>query len=348
MRFSIDLIEWYNKNKRDLPWRNSNAPYKVWLSEIILQQTRVDQGLDYFNKFVDAYPTIQDLANASEDEVLKLWQGLGYYSRARNLHFTAKHITQQYNGIFPETYKDMLGLKGVGEYTAAAIMSFCYNQPYPVIDGNVYRVLSRIFGVETPIDSTTGKKEFKGLAEELIDLKDPATYNQAIMEFGALHCTPKTPKCDDCIFRLECFALKYNLVNQLPKKEKKLKQRNRFFNYLILKNGDNLYLKQRGNKDIWQGLYDFPLIESDKELNSAEKLQAQLNKSLETNTYITVNKQSESIKHILSHQKIYTIFWHIEVDNTEQFDKNYLSVSTKEINNYPVPKLIENYIKAIF
>ncbi|MFB0925151.1 MAG: A/G-specific adenine glycosylase, partial [Vicingaceae bacterium] len=233
MGFSEKLIVWYNEHKRDLPWRKTTDPYQIWLSEIILQQTRVNQGLDYFNKFIKKHPDIHSLAQSSEKDVLNLWQGLGYYSRARNLHFTAKYISNELNGEFPTEYKDILNLKGVGEYTAAAIASFAYKEAYPVVDGNVYRVLSRMFGIENPIDSTEGKKVFKQLATELIDTKNPDTYNQAIMEFGALQCTPKKPNCEDCPYLLECFAYKNGLITELPKKEKKIKQRNRYFNYLV-------------------------------------------------------------------------------------------------------------------
>ena len=221
MGFSEKLIVWYKQNERDLPWRKTTDPYKIWLSEIILQQTRVAQGLNYYNKFLNKHPTIQSLAESSEKNILNLWQGLGYYSRARNLHFTAKYISKELNGKFPTKYQDILNLKGVGEYTAAAIASFSYQEVYPVIDGNVYRVLSRIFGVESAIDSTSGKKIFKKLATELIDNKNPDTYNQAIMEFGALQCKPKNPNCEDCPFLLECFAYKNKQITELPKKDKK-------------------------------------------------------------------------------------------------------------------------------
>ena len=268
MGFSNKLIAWYKQNKRDLPWRKTTDPYQIWLSEIILQQTRVDQGLNYYHKFIKKYPNIHSLAQASEKDVLNLWQGLGYYSRARNLHFTAKYISNELNGQFPSKHKEILKLKGVGEYTAAAISSFSYKEVYPVIDGNVYRVLSRIFGVENPIDSTEGKKVFKKLAAELINTKNPDTYNQAIMEFGALQCTPKKPKCEDCPFLLECFAYKNELIAELPKKENKIKQRNRYFNYLVIINDDAFYLNERKEKDIWQGLFDFPVFETSEPLNS--------------------------------------------------------------------------------
>ena len=342
MGFSEEIIGWYHQNKRDLPWRKTTDPYQIWLSEIILQQTRVDQGLSYFNKFIENYPTVDLLANASEKEVLNHWQGLGYYSRARNLHFTAKLIVNEYNGVFPKEYKDVLNLKGVGEYTAAAITSFAYGLSYPVIDGNVYRVLSRVFGVETPIDSTLGKKEFKALANELIDSKRPADYNQAIMEFGALQCKPKLPKCEDCPLRLSCFALKNDLIAELPKKEKKIKQRNRFFNYVVAINEDSIYLKERTEKDIWIGLYDFPLIETEKQLNSFKTI-----KDSFKNIGLDLIDKSIEYKHILSHQKIYATFWLVNAKNSAKLKENYTKIALKEINNYPVPKLIDNYLQII-
>ncbi len=346
MNFSEELINWYKDNKRDLPWRNTTNPYIIWLSEIILQQTRVDQGLSYFNAFLGKYPTINDLATAKEEEVLKLWQGLGYYSRARNLHFTAKYIANELNGNFPKEYKDILKLKGVGEYTAAAIASFAYQLPYPVIDGNVYRVLSRIFGIKKPIDSTNGKKAFKELAFELINHNQPDTYNQAIMEFGALHCTPKNPSCEDCIFRLECIAYKNDLVENLPVKEKKIKQKNRYFNYLVFKYNENTYIKQRQANDIWKGLFDFPLVETEKSLTELSELLELSNGLFNLKTF-TLKDKSEPYKHILSHQKIHTTFWEIEIDDDAELNNFFLKIDLKKINNYPVPKLIENYIKRM-
>lgn len=342
MGFSEEIISWYYQNKRDLPWRNSTDPYRIWLSEIILQQTRVDQGLSYFNKFIENYPTINLLADASEKEILNHWQGLGYYSRARNLHFTAKHIVNEYDGVFPTNYIDILNLKGIGEYTAAAITSFAYGLSYPVIDGNVYRVLSRVFGIETPIDSSKGKKIFKKLATELIDKKNPADYNQAIMEFGALQCTPKKPDCENCPLRLECFALKNELISELPKKEKKIKQRNRYFNYIVIINHENIYLKERKEKDIWTGLYDFPLLETKIPIDSFETI----NNAFK-NDQLTLKKKSIEYKHILSHQKIYATFWLVSVDNLESVLIKNTKIPIVEIKNYPVPKLIDNYLKTI-
>lgn len=348
MVFSNQLISWYHDHKRDLPWRNSKDAYVIWLSEIILQQTRVDQGLAYFNNFIEKYPTIVSLAKASEQEVLNLWQGLGYYSRARNLHFTAKYITDKYNGVFPKDYNDILSLKGIGEYTAAAISSFSNNSCYPVIDGNVYRVLSRIFGVEEPIDSTIGKKIFKDLATDLIHKTNPSEYNQAIMEFGALQCKPKSPNCENCPFVLTCYAFINNKIQLLPFKEKKIKQRNRYFNYLVLINKNTIYLKKRNENDIWKGLYDFPLIETEQAIELFETL---LSPNLDNNFIfrdtVFISKSKE-YKHILSHQKIYATFWRVSGKLKNIATTTYVKCSIKEINKYPVPKLIENYLKTLF
>tara|TARA_B100000809_G_scaffold9521_1_gene9039 strand:+ start:29319 stop:30350 length:1032 start_codon:yes stop_codon:yes gene_type:complete len=342
MGFSEKLIVWYNENKRDLPWRKTTDPYQIWLSEIILQQTRVNQGLDYFNKFIKKHPDIHSLAQSSEKDVLNLWQGLGYYSRARNLHFTAKYISNELNGEFPTVYNEILNLKGVGEYTAAAIASFAYKEVYPVVDGNVYRVLSRIFGVEYPIDSTEGKKVFKQLATELIDTKNPDTYNQSIMEFGALQCTPKKPNCEDCTYLLECFAYKNELITELPKKEKKIKKRNRYFNYLVIIDEDSIYLNERKEKDIWQGLFDFPVFETNEPLTSFPLLEKEF-----SNIGLILKNQSIEYKHILSHQKIYATFWLVSSNKTKNINSKFLKTTLKEINNYPIPKLIDNYLKTI-
>lgn len=265
MSLSKQLIFWYLQNKRELPWRKTKDPYRVWLSEIMLQQTRVAQGLPYFLKFTEAFPTVFDLAKAEESEVLKLWQGLGYYSRARNLHFTAKYISEELEGVFPKSYKELLQLKGVGDYTASAIASICYDESFAVVDGNVYRVLSRYFGVATSINSTKGIKEFKELAQTVIDETQPGVYNQAIMDFGALHCKPQNPLCDECPLAESCVALANNSVKELPVKEKKIKIKKRYFNYLVPVTEDNqTVLEERVGKGIWQGLYQFPLVETKK------------------------------------------------------------------------------------
>ena len=263
MNFHNILIKWYLQNKRDLPWRNTTNPYLIWLSEIMLQQTRVAQGMPYFFAFTKEFPTVFDLANAEEEKVLKLWQGLGYYSRARNLHKTAQYVANELNGVFPPVYKELLKLKGVGEYTAAAIASFSYNETVPVVDGNVFRVLSRYFDIESDIALPATKKEFTELAYELMPKDNPAIFNQAIMEFGALQCVPKNPDCSVCVFNESCMALQKKKVTVLPVKSKKLKVTNRFFNYLILEDVlGNTLIQKRTLKGIWHNLYEFPLLET--------------------------------------------------------------------------------------
>src|ERR1043165_6651460 len=256
--FSGKIMTWYEQNKRDLPWRNTRDPYLIWLSEVILQQTRVDQGMAYYHKFAEAFPTVKDLAKADSDKVMKLWQGLGYYSRARNLHAAAKMVAGKYKGVFPASYEGIKELKGVGDYTAAAIASFAFKLPHAVVDGNVYRVLSRVFGIETPIDSTQGKKEFNKLANELLDISNPADHNQAVMEFGSQFCKPVNPDCKSCFFNTKCFAFKHSKVPELPVKSKKTKVRSRYLNYFIIvdKNG-SIFVHKRQKKDIWEGLYEF-------------------------------------------------------------------------------------------
>ncbi|MGY8943774.1 MAG: A/G-specific adenine glycosylase, partial [Flavobacteriales bacterium] len=261
MKFSNTLIYWYLQNNRELPWRKSKNPYFIWLSEIMLQQTRVAQGLAYYLKFTTSFPTVFDLAKADESTVLKMWQGLGYYSRARNLHFSAKQISKELNGVFPSTYEEIIKLKGIGDYTASAISSICFNEPTAVVDGNVYRVLSRYFGINTPTNSTLGIKEFKTLAQTLIDTSQPGTYNQALMDFGALHCKPQNPLCETCPFSDSCVAFEKKLTKELPVKEKKIKVRKRYFNFLVIKtDAHKTILTERKGKGIWQGLYQFPLI----------------------------------------------------------------------------------------
>ncbi len=341
MVFSNRLIHWYLQNKRDLPWRKVHEPYQIWLSEIILQQTRIEQGLPYFYNFVEAYPTVFDLANAPADEVLKLWQGLGYYSRARNLHESAKYVAFELNGEFPDSYKGLLKLKGVGDYTASAIASICYNEPVAVVDGNVYRVLSRIFGVDTPINSTPGIKEFKKLAQELLDKEDPATFNQAIMEFGALHCKPQNPLCHTCPFNDSCLALKDGKIKELPVKLKKTKVKKRYFNYLVFDiENDRTILEQRTGKGIWNGLYQFPLVESKSLVaeNELSKLD-QFQELVEEKSYSLELYNEEPVIHKLSHQHLYTRFWLVNSDSNSE-----KTVSLERVLEYPVPVLIGNFL----
>lgn len=336
------LIKWYKNNKRELPWRDTKDPYKIWLSEIILQQTQVAQGLSYYNKFIEHYPTVKQLANAKEDEVLKLWQGLGYYSRARNLHSTAKTLANEHKTIFPKTYNGIIQLKGVGAYTAAAISSFAFNLPHAVVDGNVYRVLSRLFNIDTPINSTDGKKLFQQLADELLDKKDPATYNQAIMEFGSQQCKPANPNCDKCILQEHCLAFANNTITSLPVKTNKTKIKNRYFNYfLIVDKHDRVYVQQRGKKDIWEGLFELFLIETDKptELNALLA-----NKQLKTviGSRFKIMDQPKTYKHILSHQHLYAVFYVIRTNST--FGKKTNSIQSKKLHNLAWPRLIDKFL----
>ncbi len=346
--FSEKIIDWYLINKRDLPWRKTKDAYLIWLSEIILQQTRVDQGMDYYLNFVNEFPSVKHLAKAKNEKVMKLWQGLGYYSRARNLHTTAQLISEKYNGKFPSDYETILSLKGVGEYTAAAIASFAFDKPHAVVDGNVYRVLSRVFGIETPIDSTIGKKEFNILANKLINPKKPSTHNQAIMEFGAMQCKPANPDCLGCVLNTMCFAFSKKRITELPVKANKTKVRNRYFNYIVFNYRGKTIINKRITKDIWTNLYDFPLIETTTELSETEFL-----KSSEWKKYIgeldyTVKSVSTAFKHILSHQKIYARFWEISCKTpfNSLVSDTTISIKKNDITKFAVPRLIENYLKG--
>ena len=340
MKFSNYLIYWYLQNNRDLPWRKTKNPYFIWLSEIMLQQTRVAQGMAYYHKFSENFPTVFDLAKADESTVLKMWQGLGYYSRARNLHFSAKQIANEFNGQFPSTYKEIIKLKGIGDYTASAIASICFNEPTAVVDGNVYRVLSRYYGIKTPINSSAGIKKFKALAQTLIDEKQPGIYNQAIMDFGALHCKPQNPLCDTCPFDDSCVALEKKLIRELPVKEKKIKVRNRYFNFLVVKtDNEKTILSERKGKGIWQGLYQFPLIESDTNIDKNELILSEEFTDLFLNeTTISLFNKKE-IVHKLSHQHLYTQFWIVETKHLAS-----ANTSWKSIQKFPVPILIANFL----
>lgn len=340
MKFSNQLILWYLYNKRDLPWRSTLNPYLIWLSEIILQQTRVDQGTSYYFKFVANFPTVKELASASEEQVLKLWQGLGYYSRARNLHFSAKYIMNELHGEFPRTYQELIKLKGVGDYTASAIASICFNEATAVVDGNVYRVLARYFGIQTPINSTKGIKEFKQLAQQLIDVKDSGTHNQAIMEFGAQLCKPQNPDCEKCPFNESCIALSKKQIKELPVKEKKIKIRNRYFNYIVIQTDDNKTKIVKREKGIWLNLYEFPLIETLEEIDENQLIEHQEFYEMFKKLPLTIKLfNKEVIIHKLSHQNIYTKFWVITI----KASPNY-TLSWDTIHNYPVSTLIDNFL----
>jgi len=345
MPLSKPLIQWYLQNKRVLPWRLTTSPYKIWLSEIILQQTTVAQGLPYYNKFTNTFKTLTDLANADEEFVLKQWQGLGYYSRARNLLATAKYISKDLKGQFPNNYKDLLTLKGIGPYTAAAIASICYNEPVAVLDGNVFRVLARYFNINTPINNPKGIKEFKALSQKLVSTEKPATYNQAIMELGALVCKPNNPDCQNCPINNGCLALKNKNQRGLPVKLKKIKIKKRFFNYLLIQTDINTtVLNKRIHKGIWHNLYELPLIETQSSTNFTELVNH--------HSFLKLFKQEhpleiscfneKEIVHKLTHQHIYTKFWTIK---TTQHPKATILIS--DLKNYPVPILIHNFLEAI-
>ncbi len=343
MIFSKTLKRWYSINKRMLPWRQTQDPYFIWLSEIILQQTQVKQGLPYYQAFVAQYPTVFDLAKADESEVLKLWQGLGYYSRARNLHATSKYIVSAFNGEFPNNYKALLKLKGVGDYTASAIASICFNEATAVVDGNVYRVLSRYFGIDTPINSSKGVKEFKALAQELIDKEDPANFNQAIMEFGAVQCTPKNPDCRICPLNKGCIAFNKNRIAELPVKIKSAKAKKKHFNFLVFVSKDQkTVLEKREGKGIWQNLYQFPLVETDKNLDYNQfKTLVKNHTLLEDMPFELLLYNKDVMVHKLSHQHLHTKFW---IVNVERLNGNAISVD--KIHDFPVPIIIGNFIEA--
>jgi A/G-specific adenine glycosylase len=340
--FSENLIKWYQQNKRDLPWRNIHNPYKIWVSEIILQQTRVQQGLPYYERFVTNYPTVSDLANAPIDDVLRLWQGLGYYSRARNMHHAAKYVAFDLKNNFPNTFDALLEMKGVGRYTAAAIASFAFGEKVPVVDGNVQRVLARVFGITDDISSPKTQKIFEKLASEHISVQDPGTFNQAIMEFGAQYCTPAKPDCDKCIFKTICFAYQSNMVSSLPVKLKKTKVRNRYFNYIVFKYGNDLAMRKREEKDIWNGLFEFLLIESDAEINESEMLE---NLTTKYSVHLKPFKSSETYLHILSHQRLHAKFHIFNVEDRQAVERlGLVFYSNTEIEKLAKPVLIVNYL----
>lgn len=377
--FSQKIITWYHQNKRDLPWRDTQNPYKIWLSEIILQQTRVAQGMPYYEKFIEHFPTVQELAAADEQTVLRLWQGLGYYSRARNLHAAAQYVSEELNGVFPSTYIEIKKLKGVGDYTAAAISSFAFDEVQAVVDGNVYRVLSRFFGIEKDITSNEGKTEFRELAQKLIDKKEPAIYNQSIMEFGALQCVPKSPNCKVCPLQEKCIALKKNLIEKLPIKGKKTIVKDRFMHYFVFvkedksKSEKKVLIRQRQEGDIWQGLNDFFVIEFlDKDKKNFEPLKELQNKwkqnNDKTNFEIDFDKMKDAktklqsthesiiFKHQLSHRTLYAKFYTFQINDTEEQKEfwnklkkkyNLEEINWQNLDKIPKPVLISKYLEYL-
>lgn len=348
-QFSEQIIGWYRHNKRDLPWRHSRDPYIIWLSEIILQQTRVVQGLPYFERFTRAFPNVEALAAADEQEVLRLWQGLGYYTRARNLHACARLVVDRYGGKFPATYQELLKLKGVGPYTAAAIASFAYNETVPVLDGNVFRVLARVFGVEDDILSTGGRKRFHELAHQLVPEGKAEEYNQAIMEFGALQCTPQKPACLLCPLSDMCHAYQHNAQKELPVKIKKVKVRKRYLNYLVIRVDERICMKARNEKDIWQGLYDFYLLETSRETRQVDDLpDDNLLKAILQEGEARIER-SEVYRHQLTHQQLEVRFWLIDAKSTMLADSLLTEYGLQpfeadEVKSLPKPILIDRYL----
>ncbi len=340
------LINWFAENRRDLPWRHNPTPYQVWLSEIILQQTRVNQGWDYYLRFVEKWPTVNDLANATEEEVLKMWQGLGYYSRARNLHQCAKQIVEQHGGQFPADFEKLKQLKGIGDYTAAAIASIAFDLPHAVVDGNVYRVLSRLFDIDTPININEGQTVFAKIADDLINREQPGLHNQAMMEFGALQCTPKNPNCLLCPLQAQCLAFANQTVMQRPVKLQKLKVTTRHFNYLVFRMEGNVYLHKRSGNDIWKNLYDFPCIESENPMTVEEVIASEKFKQLIENKSFTIIKTSPTFTHKLTHRTIIAQFIEIKLEEKLlRIETNDLFLAREtDLGNFPIPRLIDLYL----
>jgi len=339
-KFLPHLHFWYKENKRDLPFRHTTDAYKIWLSEIILQQTRVEQGLPYYIKFLELFPEVEDLAKASEEDVLKAWQGLGYYSRARNLHFTANMVVDEFGGVFPTQYEDLIKLKGIGDYTASAISSFSSKEVVPVLDGNVYRFMSRLIGIETPINTPKAIKEFKQVLVKLIDEKKPDTFNQAIIEFGALHCTPTSPSCDSCPFSDSCFAFTESRIKDFPVKLKKKKPVERYLNFYLVKHEESIFITKRKENSIWKNLYEFPFVES-KEVFMKEMVSDDLNETLKLNTV------SGPFKHLLSHQKIMAKLMVCELNSTDLIPDDWIKISKLKFDDYPIHRLMEKMVESI-
>lgn len=343
---SNQIQAWYKQHKRELPWRKTKDPYKIWVSEVVLQQTRVAQGTAYYLRFVEAFPDVKTLADASEDKVLKLWQGLGYYSRARNMHAAARHVVESFNGVFPNNYQDLLSLKGVGPYTAAAISSITCNEAVAVVDGNVERVLSRLFEVKVPVNETIGKKEIVKIAESVLDRENAGDHNQAMMEIGALICTPKNLKCTECPLQNNCLSYEKGSQEVLPIKTKKTKQRKRYFNYFLLANKEYAFIKKRDPGDIWAGLYELVLLETDMLIDTDMALQMIETKFGLSSSQYVIQEQEVSYKHILSHQTIHAIFITLMLLDTINIDLPlYEKVSLNKVLSLPVSRLTDRFFK---
>jgi A/G-specific adenine glycosylase len=350
MEINSILINWYGQNKRDLPWRNTADPYIIWVSEIILQQTRVDQGREYFSRFISRFPDVKTLSDATELEVLKHWQGLGYYSRARNMHAAAKTIVKELQGVFPGKSQEIIKLKGVGPYTASAIASICFEEPTPVVDGNVMRVVARLFGISAPVNTPSGRKAIYETCNLILDRKRPGEFNQAIMEFGALQCIPRNPNCISCPLLLRCEAYRAGKVESLPVKIKSAKPRIRHFYYLAVvhdnNDGDqNIYIKKRSGKDIWEGLYELPLIEMAGALEPDELYGSPEWNSVFKQLPLDILEYSDTYKHKLSHQTIHARFVFIQVEGIPEGADAWIRVKISELPGFPVPRLIDRYLK---
>jgi A/G-specific adenine glycosylase len=342
------LLTWYKHHLRDLPWRRTSDPYMIWVSEIMLQQTRVEQGLDYYLRFTRRFPDIRSLAEAEPDEVMKAWQGLGYYSRARNMQWTARHIVEENEGTFPRKYHEILALKGIGPYTAAAIASICYGEPTPVVDGNVLRFLSRLHGIKEPVDSANGRNTIRDLASTMMDRHAPGEFNQALMEFGALYCKPKKPDCRHCIFRMDCLAYKTGRVEELPARTKKTVVVPRYFTYLVVRfrkrDKDYFFLQKREEKDIWKGLYEFPLIETARPVSPKTLMQSQAWAAIFKGTVEEFVSCGKMTKHFLSHRVINARFYEVKVKKALR--GKFIMVPDADIKNYPLPRLIERFVSS--
>jgi A/G-specific adenine glycosylase len=353
-KFNHQLVAWYSINARDLPWRNTRNPYQIWISEIIFQQTRIDQGFHYWHRFIDRFPTIEQLANAEEQEVLTIWQGLGYYSRARNLHYAAKQIMSEFGGLFPDTYEKILRLKGVGTYTAAAVSSIAFGERKVVVDGNVLRFLSRYSGITEPIDTNRGKQLITDLASELIREADPGTFNQAMMEFGALYCVPRNPDCMNCIFRYDCKAFAMDAIKEIPVKSKKVIVRKRYFNYLFIykidQNNYSFLMHSRGKGDIWQGLFEFPMIEDTSLLEPDAIISTEVWQSeIQIHHPILISEYRDFV-HQLTHQQLHTRFFKVQLQNvnTEMIKPDWIWVSEENLHTFPISRLTFKFLKTFF
>ena len=342
-------MEWYDQSDRPLPWKGIKDPYLIWLSEIILQQTRTEQGTPYYEKFKRAYPTVHDMAKASEDEIMKLWQGLGYYSRARNMHHTAKHVSVVLDGKFPNSLKELQALKGIGPYTAAAIASFAFNLPHAVVDGNVYRVLARFFGIEVDIDDREAARLFGDLAQELVLTDQPGKYNQAIMDLGATVCTPRAYKCSNCLLREHCLAFARGTIDALPVKNKKIKKKVRYFHYFIVEHNARILIRKRKEKDIWKNLYDFPLFESTHAMEEAEMLKPglaghELLNSFQGNVAELIHTGQQQ----LTHQKIIANFWKVNKEMPREYPDDFIWVDIENLSKFAFPRIITLFLEDIF